>query len=272
MKKVMFVVISLLVASACFALESGPSNKVGYTKITAGANGYTPFGIAFKTWTVPTGGIPTYGTPGYKPSDIIGDQANCGTIATADRIIRQGGAFAYRNSASACAWANTLETSSQMRPSVAYWYQNKTAAARDVVIAGEADVTSLPDSAVVNPNSYKPYAWRDPRARTRDVLALITQGFLCGNISTSDKLIEQGGSFAYCNAPANTWAGGLAGITPGKAYWIQSKHVTGFTYRYDPTVSATLSAPEGPKQINTPSDLMKVAPTKTVTKAVGATN
>jgi len=269
MKKVMFVVLSLLVASACFALESGPSNKVGYTKITCGV-GYTAFGIAFKTWTVPVGGIPTYGTPGNKPSDIIGDQAACGTITTADRIIRQGGNFAYRNSGASCTWANTLETSSQMRSSCAYWYQNKTVAARDVVIAGEADVTSAPDSAIVGGNTYKAYSWRDPRVRTRDVLGLVADGFTGGTISTSDKVIEQGGNFFYYTAP--NFAGSLASVTPGKAYWIQSKHAGGFTYTYDPTAVAGLSAPGGEKLINSGSNLMKVATPKTVTKAASATN
>lgn len=271
MKKVMFVVLSLLVASACFALESGPSNKVGYTKITC-AVGYTPFGIAFKCWDVPVGGIPTYGTPTFKPSSIIGDQSACGLIGGADRIIRQGGAFAYRNSNASCTWANTLETSAQMRPSAAYWYQNKTAAARDIVIAGEADVTSAPDSAIVGGNTYKPYAWRDPRVRARENLGLLADGFVGGLIGSSDRVIEQGGGFFYYNTNTNLWANTLLSVTPGKAYWIQSKHAGSWTYTYDPTASAGLSASGGDKLINSGSNLMKMATPKTVTKAASATN
>jgi hypothetical protein len=273
MKKVMFVVLSLLVASACFALESGPSNKVGYTKITCGV-GYTPFGIAFKTWQVPVGGIPTYGTPGNKPSDIIGDQANCGNIIASDKILRQGGDLAGRYGAG-CTWAGSLETTAQMRSSGAYWYQNKTASPRDIVIAGEADVTSLPDSAIVAPNTYKQYSWRDPRVRPREQLQLQANGFTCGNVVTSDKLIQQLGDLCYCSSPSGNWntsAGALLQVTPGKAYWIQSKHGTAWTYRYDPTSSANLSAPGGDKQISTPANLMKVATPKTVTQAASATN
>src|SRR5512143_3711710 len=105
MKKVMFVVVLMLVASTCFAqLQSGPSNVVGYVKVVCSAanppslpSAATPFGLPFKFWDVPSAGIPTYGVVSTNPSDIIGDQSRCGSIATADLIVRQdGGSQAYR--------------------------------------------------------------------------------------------------------------------------------------------------------------------------------
>lgn len=276
MKKVMFVVLCLLIASACFALESGPSNKVGYTKITAGANGFTPFGIAFKTWQVPTGGIPTYGTPGNKPSDIIGDQAFCGTAANADRVISQGtgSAFAWRLTPS-CTWQNTLETASGMTASKAYWYRNFQVTPRDIVIAGEADVTTLPPSVIVSAGTqavpaYVPFSWRDPRSRNRDNLQLVVQGLHCGTSGTGDRIIDQtsGGGFAIRICTPAGWfpPASLVTVEPGRAYWIQNRGAQ-YTYQYDPTSSATLSMPGSPKG---DAGVMKVAPSKTVTKTANA--
>lgn len=276
MKKVMFVVLCLMIASACFALESGPSNKVGYTKITAGANGFTPFGIAFKTWQVPTGGIPTYGTPGNKPSDIIGDQAFCGTAANADRVISQGtgSAFAWRLTPS-CTWQNTLETASGMTAAKAYWYRNFQLTARDIVIAGEADITTLPPVVTIGAGSqavpaYVPYSWRDPRSRSRDNLQLVVAGMHCGTAGTGDRVIDQtpGGAFAIRLCASPFWFGTMLTVEPGRAYWIQNRGAL-YAYQYDPTSNATLSVPGSPKG---DAGVMKNAPSKTVSKQANATN
>jgi hypothetical protein len=276
MKKVMFVVLCLLIASACFALESGPSNKVGYTKITAGANGFTPFGIAFKTWQVPTGGIPTYGTPGNKPSDIIGDQAFCGTAANADRVISQGtgSAFAWRLTPS-CVWQNTLETASGMTAAKAYWYRNFQVTARDIVIAGEADVTTLPPVVTIGAGTqavpaYVPYFWRDPRSRSRDNLQLVVQGMHCGTAGTGDRVVDQtsGGGFAIRLCLSPFWFGTMLTVEPGRAYWIQNRGAL-YAYQYDPTSNATLSMPGSPKG---DGGIMKIAPKTTVSKQANATN
>src|SRR5512140_2823341 len=109
MKKVMLVLVALLMVSTfAFALESGPSNKVGYVKI-ATAGGATPtftqFGLPFKFWNVPSGNVPQYGTESRKPSSICGTQPNCGAIGTADRIMRQDNQqFAWRRTDIGCAW------------------------------------------------------------------------------------------------------------------------------------------------------------------------
>jgi len=286
MKKVMFVVLSLLIASACFALESGPSNKVGYTKITAGANGFTAFGVAFRTWTVPVGGIPTYGTDGTKPSDIIGDQAFCDPAgaATSDRIISQGvgSAIAFRNVLNACAWTSTLETASGMTSSKAYWYRNFQATARDVVIAGEADVTTLPVARLIGagtqtvPN-YTPYAWRDPRSRNRDDLQLVLAGMHAGNAGGSppfgDRLVDQPPASVFAirsSAGGGSWVGSLVLVEPGRAYWILNRAAS-YNYQYDPTSDATLSMPGGSK-FSGSADIQKMATPKAAVKKAGATN
>lgn len=286
MKKVMFVVLSLLIASAAFALESGPSNTVGYTKtIAVGGPGTvsTPFGIAFRTWDVPIGGVPSYGVNSTAPSDIVGDQTFCGTLAsTADRILRQDGNFAIRNSASACAWTQLLETGATMIPGRAYWYQNKTGANRDLIIAGEADITTTYGSvtvaapAVTGTFVSTAYSWRDPRSRDRDDLQLLAAGFTGGaNIALSDRCLSQNGGFFWRNTTSNTWQPVATSLTadPGVAYWIQRRYAGAYTYTYDPTSSASLQAPGGGTKIaGSNGDLQKVVAPKTKATTKGASN
>lgn len=274
MKKFMFLVISLLIVSTvCFALESGPSNKVGYVKITAVGGGvggsYTAFGLPFVFWYVPTGNVPTYGTESRKPSSICGNQPACGTFLTADRIVQQGGSFAYRLSPS-CTWAGTLETggTALMAPGWAYWYQNKTGTNRNFVLAGEADTsaTGIPAIAIAGPAApggsfYTPYSWRDPRQVARDKLNLVQQGFTGGSFTSSDRVVEQGGNFFYCStANPPVWAGALASVTPGKAYWIQNKQFGhAWTYQYmangNPIIALDPDRPAVIEKLNAPAKL-----------------
>jgi len=254
MKKFLFVVVALLlVSSMCFALESAPSNKVGYVKIdiptgSGTAPSYTSFGLPFVFWTVPTGtNVPTYGTESRKPSSVIGPQAACGTVGSADAIMRQdNGQFAWRNG-TACTWSGTLETSGTalMMPGRAYWYRNKSGTARTLILAGEADTTAtgIPQDTIRG-NSYCAYSWRDPRSLPVGQLNLRQAGYLCGNVVTSDHVIPQaGGSTLWCNATGGNAWGGPTTVEPGKAYWIQSKHATTWYYTYRAN-GQNITAPE----------------------------
>lgn len=269
MKKVMFLVVMLLVASTCFAqLQSGPSNVVGYVKIVALSNPApgvqtvsTPFGLPFRYWDVPVGGIPSYGVNSTNPSDIAGDQLNCGTALTADRILRQdNGANAIRNSASACAWTGGLETSSGMGPGRAYWYQNRTELDRNFVTAGEVDNSGNYLTVLVTNNASYPYSWRDSRslatgspggAAGAGDLNLLANGFTGGTSLTSDRVVAQvGGQNCYFRLSDNTWQGTLTAVQPGAAYWIHNRnHGNGaWNYNYD-AGGAGLSMPgDSPKQ------------------------
>ncbi len=257
MKKVMFVLVALLLVSTyCFALESGPSNKVGYVKINC-LVGNTAFGLPFKFWLVPSGNVPTYGTESTKPSSIVGTQTNCGTISNADRISVQGGSgvYAYRNTNASCGWAGTLETGSSMTPAKAYFYNNKTAATRTLVLAGEADTTAvgIPAVNIIAPavsggSASTPYSWRDPRDIARNKLNLLAATFTGGTIGGSDRVAEQGGTgtYFYYRTSDGTWQGTLPQVTAGKAYYIVNKHFGhAFSYQYVAS-GAAVTMPETP--------------------------
>ena len=236
MKKVMFVVVMLLVASACFAqLQSPPSNVVGYVKINALANAGTPFGLPFKFWDVPTGGIPDYGVESTNPSDICGDQLNPGSPSTGDRILRQdNGEFSWRSAT--FVWSGLLETNSNMRPGRAYFYQNRTASARNFVLAGEVDNSGNYATILIGEGAANPYSWRDSRSVNRDDLNLVASGFTGGGGPTlSDRVVAQtGGTFFWRNlTPA--WVGSLVTVEPGQAYYIvNADHPNdSWNYNYD---------------------------------------
>lgn len=259
MKKVMFVVFSLLLVGSCFAqLQSGPSNTVGYVKvdIAAGNPVYKEFGLPFKFWDVPANNIPTYGVESRRPSDIVGTQANCGNVGSADRIHRQDtGTFAYRNGTSPCTaapWTGSLETSAvNMDPMRAYWYINKSNAARTLVLAGQVEngstnAVAVSAPTVPNTSTYTPLSFKDARDVPNNQLGLVTDGFLGGTIGTSDRLIAQtGGAFAWFRTSDNTWQGTLTVVNPGRAYWIQNKHLNHtWTYIYEAN-GTPISDPNG---------------------------
>ena len=252
MKNVLVVVVCLLLVASAFALESGPSNKVGYVKVTIGANapgGTTsvPFGLPFIFWSVPTGNIPTYGDTTKLPSMIVGTQAHCSTSSgNADNIVRQtGGLSAWRNSAVSCAWTGSLQTSGtgQMIPAHAYWYRNRSGVLRYLVLAGEADTTAvgIPLRTIGAPGATgagsvsTPYSWRDPRAVPRNQLNLRQQGFTGDTTSgASDQVAAQtGGTSCYYLTTTSLWGGSMTALTPGWAYWIRNRHrLHGWSYTY----------------------------------------
>jgi hypothetical protein len=62
------------VTQSCADGESPPSNQVGYVTVTllgsSIAASYTPFGLPFKYWYLPTAAGPVYGTENRKPSSM----------------------------------------------------------------------------------------------------------------------------------------------------------------------------------------------------------
>jgi len=240
--------------------------------------GNTAFGLPFKFWLVPAGNVPTYGTESTKPSSIVGSQTNCGTVGNADRITIQGGsgAYAYRNTAASCGWAGSLETGSGMIPAKAYYYNNKTAATRTLVLAGEADTTgvgipsvNVPAPTVSGGSASTQYSWRDPRDVARNKLNLLAAGFTGGTVGASDRVSEQGGSgqYFYYRTSDGTWQGSLTAVIAGKAYYIVNKHFGHpFSYQYNASgVGITMPAPDFSKGDATN---MKVTTKPAVTPAV----
>jgi hypothetical protein len=233
LKKVAFVLALTVCVSLALALESGPSNTVGFVKITCTQNFQNAFGEPFTTWDV-ISGVPQYGVFSGKPSDVIGAQLTGGSAFTGDRCIEQTGAgqYAYRTTTAAL-WAGSLENAGGMLPGIAFWLHNKQAFDQDMVLAGEVDTSGFGPIAI-NPNFQNAITWRDARNVDRSRLNLLTSGFTGGSAFTSDRLIEQTGAGRYCyyNTATPAWAGSLPGSEPGVAYWIHEKNGNSWNYNY----------------------------------------
>jgi len=294
MRTVLFVLVSLLVVSACFALESDPSNKVGYVKVNtlAGEVGnefFMPFGLPFIFWYVPTGNVPVYGDTTYNLAYIIGTQMPCGVFGETDFIWQQDqGYTAWRVCEGGNNWEGDLVVESfdgvnpgYMAPSYAYWWVNAHGADLSFVLAGEADITAvhIPSIFLWSPwadgeYAYYGYSWRDPRFVPRDQLNLLAQGFTGGEWDyLSDQVWEQaftGRIFWYDNVN-NIWAyseedGGLMGIAPGEAYWLVNSHYAhdwSYTYDASGTELRTPTAPVSEKMAKTTIRSTQKAPKDT---------
>lgn len=281
LKKVIFVMLALLIATSAFAqLQSGPSNKVGYVKIevpagTTSVPASVPFGLPFKFWTV-SGNVPQYGLPdlargSMTPSMIFGDQLpHYSAASTADKIQKQGGAGEIGWIHTSGNWSGTLQSNNSCEPGRAYWYVNKHAATQ-LVIAGEVDNTgnydtlsiTVPTAPSTTPVS-TPLSWRDARALDRSTLNLLGavygSQFIGSNVvSTADKLQSQktGGGLCWykTSAPAG-WQpaapGLLTTLVPGDAYWVVSRQNSSvrpsWNYSYNATGGSLLQVDQKPTE------------------------
>lgn len=253
LKKVAFVLALTVFVSFALALESGPSNTVGFNKVNCTGNAsYTSFGLAFTYWDV-VGGVPTYGVQSTNPSDILGGQLTCDYPWTADQVVRQdGGAYAYRDVFAGCAWAGPLETAAlpadRMDVGRAFWILNNQVDAYDVVFAGEVD-TSTYGPIVIAANAYTPLSFRDARVRPIANINLSTSGMTCDYPWVADQLVEQAtGYYAYMDVFAGCgWSynpPAYTDVSPGYAYWILNNTVNPFNYNYGP--GAVAPPPERP--------------------------
>lgn len=276
MKKVMFVVLALVFAVSAFAQTS--SNKVGFVKFNCPV-GATAFGLPFQNWVV-SGGVPTYGTESFKPSSVLGAQITPGNAfgTTGDKIASQVGGFTAWINGAGGPWLGTLETGSNMIPGRCYWVQNRSAAAYDVVLAGQvtnggyATTTDVPSAS----GASVPVSWRDARNVARDLLGLVADGFTGGTppfYNDSDKLVCQNPAVsAYVNLAGTVWGGTLTTVQPGKAYWIQQKHAGHpWTYSYDSPPALVAVGDNGndaPASLTkVPTSLTKASPVNTVKTA-----
>jgi len=250
LKKVAFVLALTVLVSFALALESGPSNTVGFNKVTFDGNtvngGYTPFGLAFTYWDV-VAGVPSYGVESEKPSDIVGSQTTAGPPFLATEIIcKNTGESGYLSPGG---WTGPLEDNSSMIEGYCFLAWVKNANSEDVVFAGEVDTSTYAVGIPVPAgDSYTWVSFRDARQVNLANLNLVTSGFLGGvNPPTSDELLEKGTGLAAWYHNTAGWQGTIVGnqVTPGLAYMIHAiAGHGGYTYNYGP--GAVAPPPERP--------------------------
>ena len=225
MKKLLVFTALVFFLSSLIALESDPSDVVGFVKRATTAGSYEYFSLPF---TFYVGGTETMAL-----DDIIGTQLTEGNAFTGDKIIEVNSGNSAYLSSSTHTWSGTL---TNFTDNYAYQFNVKSGhTANDVYLAGnvEQEVQVMPALAI----GYTKVGIREAGEVDVSALDLIDSGFTGGNSFTSDRLIdENAGAYAYYNTSTSSWGGALSTITPGNVYSvkIQSSH-TVFTWTYDPT-------------------------------------
>lgn len=237
MKKSIIVMLLVFFISALLALESDPSETVGYVKIET-QTGYYPFSLPFTFYD------DTY-TQTWDLDDIIGDQLTGNMIPfLADQIIPvEGGAIGYYN-------GTTWTGITQFQDGHAYYVVIQSANPEvDMYLAGTVEQTAV--SFGTMQTGYNPVGIREAGVVSLDDIDLLSSGFTGNAIPfLSDQIIPvEGGTIGWHNG--SSWQG-FSTVSPGKAYFVVVQAAnTPFTWTYDPStrgdVPAVTTAPAEPK-------------------------
>ena len=178
MKKLLVFTALVLFLSSLIALESDPSDVVGFVKRTA-TEGYSYFALPF---TFYVGGTETLAL-----DDIIGDQLTGGNMFTADRIVEKvTGTYAYFDGTN---WQGALATQG-FADNQPYYFQVKTGhGSQDVYLAGnvEQEIQVMPNNCAVG---YSYHGIKEAGEVDVSALDLIDSGFTGGNMFTSDRFLD----------------------------------------------------------------------------------
>jgi hypothetical protein len=219
MKKVLIFCILVLFLGSLLALESAPSDVVGFLNVNAPV-GYNIFSNPFTYYDG------TH-TATLDLDDIVGTQLTAGTPANADRIIDANtGAYAFLMTGTPPTWTGTL---TDFNLANAY-YAKIFATPNNFYLAGsvEQDVMVYGTMNV----GYNVVGLKEAGSVSLDDLDLISSGFTGGSPATSDRIIDANtGQFAFYLSGA--WSGTLTSTTIGHSYYILVKN-TAFAWTYDP--------------------------------------
>ena len=226
MKKVFVFSILVLFLGSLFALESGPSDVLGFVKITAPSNFYTALALPLEV-------------DGQMASTVFADGAGVPYITGgpnpvfSDQIIQMGGGGAAWYNSGTSTWIGDFAVDVTR----AYYAVIRAAhSAADIYICGTVDNTTVVNYAVIPANFYSEIGFREAGATVMTSnIGLLTAGFQGGvNPVFSDQIIQiGGGGAAWYNTGTSTWIGDFA-LTPGKAYYlvIRNGHTGLAAYSY----------------------------------------
>ena len=228
MKKFLILGILVLFLGSLIALESGPSETVGFVKITTQV-GYTPFSLPFTCYS---GGSQTFAL-----DDIIGSQLTGGAAPfLSDQIYPiGGGAYGWYNNINWQVLTNFSDGNAY------YAYILAGHSANTIYLAGNVEQTPVDFGTMAV--GWNPVGIREAGVISLDDIDLLSSGFTGGTAPfLSDQIYPVGGG-AYAWHNGTSWQG-FTTIDPGKAYYIYvlSGH-TPFAWIYDPTTRDNRIAP-----------------------------
>jgi hypothetical protein len=219
MKKVLIFSILVLFLGSLLALESDPSDVVGFVKITTQV-GFTPFSLPFTFYS---------GSQTFALDDIIGAQLTGGAAPFLSDQIHpvEGGTYGWYNNTNWQALTNFTDGHAY------YVYILAGHSANPIYLAGNVEQTSVDFGTMAV--GFNPVGIREAGVVSLDNIDLLSSGFTGGAAPfLSDQIHPvEGGTYAWHNGTA--WQG-FTTIEPGKAYniYVLSGH-TPFAWIYDPT-------------------------------------
>ncbi|MCK4653060.1 MAG: hypothetical protein KAU01_01285 [Candidatus Cloacimonetes bacterium] len=250
MKKVFILSILVLFVGSLLALESDPSEVVGFVKITTQV-GFTPFSLPF---TFYSGGFQTFAL-----DDIIGAQLTGGAAPFLSDQIHpvEGGAYGWYDNTN---W----QTLTNFTDGHAYYAYILTGhSANPIYLAGNVEQTPVDFGTMAV--GFNPVGIREAGVVSLDNIDILSSGFTGGAAPfLSDQIHPvEGGAYAWHNGTA--WQG-FTTISPGKAYniYVLSGH-TPFTWIYDPTTrDSGITRPVKSTTTSDDSKIMKTIKSSTI--------
>ena len=220
MKRLLILSMMLVLIGSMYALESGPSEVVGYMKVDTPV-GYSIFSNPFTYYDA------TH-TATLDLDDVIGGQLSGGTPANADRIIDANtGQYAFYNAGTSL-WAGTLVNFDFTNA----YYVKIYDTVNSFYVAGTVDPEVMDFGTLAV--GYNVIGLKEAGSVILNDLDLVSSGFTGGNPATSDRIIDANtGQYAFYNSGTSTWAGTLTQTTIGHSYYILIKNAP-FNWIYDP--------------------------------------
>ncbi len=209
MKKILILSILVLFLGSLVAIESDPSDTVGFVKIAAPSNFDTALALPLEV-------------DGQMVSAVFSDGAGVPYITGganpnfSDQIQEIGsGQTAWVNGLGAWVGDFAIDVTK------AYYAKIRSAhSAADIYICGTVDNTTIVNYAAIPPNFDTAIGYREAGSVMAGNVGLVAAGFQGGaNPNFSDQIQEIGsGQTAWYNGSA--WVGNFA-LTPGKAYYLK---------------------------------------------------
>jgi hypothetical protein len=211
MKRFILPLLILLFVGSLFAVESAPSEVVGYFKLSSPSNTWTPLSLPFDYVDMAV-------------TEVIGDQ-----FSDMDEIydILTATSTTYYDG---FGWFGDLEN---MEYGKVYWMRKvDTNPTADYFVLGKVDPNTV--TVTVNGNSWTPFALNEaadvPLESLFDTVA-----------ADGDEIYDISTALSTTYYEGFGWFGDLEFITPTHGYWYNRTAGTGFSWTYNPTRSNSIA-------------------------------
>lgn len=242
MKKVLIFGILVLFVGSLFALESSPSETVGFFKLNVIQGGYTAISEPFMPHDLDAGGdmdlIEVLGTQWGNMDQCFDMQIGTNAMYFTATSTWVGGLAGVPFDLSHTFWMK----------------RNAANPTFDFYLVGEVNPSSV--TYAINALGYTCFGINEAK-----VVALADLGFPAGALQNGDQIFDmQSGQNAMYFTATSTWLGGLAttGITPTHTNWLKTTNPTGFSWTYNPARDGSISREMFPSSGLEPYEKSKV--------------